>query len=153
MKRAHVLFVCIGNICRSAMAEAMARKYGSDVLVASSAGLSPALNNHALTRAVLEEVNIDLGDHVPRRFTDVDLTKYDLIVNMSGSRLTNTGGLPVENWDVKDPYGKKEPEFRAARADIEMRVMQLILRLRTGKLVLKAKPAWAIDSGRASSRQ
>ena len=114
------MFVCIGNICRSAMAEAMARKYGSDVLVASSAGLSPALNNHALTRAVLAEVNIDMGDHVPGRFTDVDLSKYDLIVNMSGSGLTNTGGLPVENWDVKDPYGKKEPEFRAARADIHL---------------------------------
>ena len=37
-----VLFVCIGNACRSQMAEAFARAYGSDVLVASSAGLFPA---------------------------------------------------------------------------------------------------------------
>ena len=131
----------------------MARKYGGDVLVAASAGLSPAMNNTPLTRSVLAEVNIDLGDHMPRRFSEQDLSKYDLIVNMSGSTLTNTGGVPVENWEVKDPYGKKEPEFRAARADIEMRVMQLVLRLRTGKLVLRTKPAWAIDSGRASSRQ
>lgn len=153
MKRAHVLFVCIGNICRSAMAEAMARKYGSDVLTAASAGLSPAMSNHALTRSVLGEINIDLGDHEPRKFSDVDLSKFDLIVNMSGSKLSDALGVPVENWSVKDPYGKKEPEFRAARSDIEMRVMQLILRLRTGKLNFERKPSWAIDSGRSSPRQ
>jgi arsenate reductase (thioredoxin) len=153
MKRAHVLFVCIGNICRSAMAEAMARKYGSDVLVASSAGLAPAPVSHELTRTVLAEINIDMGDHIPRRLSDVDLSRYDLIVNMSGSQLSGDLGVPVENWDVKDPYGRPEAEFRAARADIEMRVMQLILRLRTGKLTFNRKPAWAIDSGRPSSRQ
>jgi protein-tyrosine-phosphatase len=128
------------------MAEAMARKYGSDVLVPSSAGLSPAFNNHALTRSVLAEINIDLGDHVPRNFSEIELGKYDLIVNMSGSPLSRTVNMPVENWDVMDPIGKKEPEFRAVRADIEMRVMQLILRLRTGKLVLRSKPAWARHS-------
>ena len=37
-----VLFVCIGNSCRSQMAEAFARVYGSDILVAASAGLAPA---------------------------------------------------------------------------------------------------------------
>ena len=153
MKRANVLFVCLGNICRSPMAEAMARKYGSDVLVASSAGLTPALNNHALTRSVLSELNIDLGEHMPRRFTDIDLSKFDLIVNMSGEKLTATKGVPVENWNVKDPMGRQAPEFRVARNDIEMRVMNLILRLRTGKLVLRTKPAWKIDLDPASSRQ
>ena len=38
-----VLFVCIGNACRSQMAEAFARTYGSDVMIAASAGLAPAM--------------------------------------------------------------------------------------------------------------
>ena len=33
----------MGNACRSQMAEAFARAYGSDVMEASSAGLSPAV--------------------------------------------------------------------------------------------------------------
>ncbi len=33
--------MCIGNTCRSPMAEGFANLYGSDVLRASSAGLSP----------------------------------------------------------------------------------------------------------------
>src|SRR6266852_1783980 len=78
-----VLFVCLGNICRSAMGEALARKYGADVIDADSAGLSPALVTAPLTRVVLRERNVDLGDHLPKSLDEVDLTRYDLIVNMS----------------------------------------------------------------------
>ena len=38
-----VLFVCVCNACRSQMAEAFARVYGHDALVAASAGLTPAM--------------------------------------------------------------------------------------------------------------
>ncbi|MGI8990585.1 MAG: arsenate reductase ArsC, partial [Bryobacteraceae bacterium] len=42
MKR--VLFVCIGNCCRSQMAEGFANTYGRDVLAAGSAGLAPTVS-------------------------------------------------------------------------------------------------------------
>jgi arsenate reductase (thioredoxin) len=126
--------MCLGNICRSPMAEALARKYGSDVLEVSSAGLTPAINTTPYTRKVLEEKNVDLGDHVPRRFYDLDLSQYDLIVNMSGSMLPKNLGVPVEDWQVDDPMGRSEDDFRAAREVIEMLVMRLILRVRLGKL-------------------
>jgi arsenate reductase (thioredoxin) len=129
-----VLFLCIGNICRSPMAEAMAKKYGSDVIEASSAGLSPQLNSHAFTRSVLKEKNVELGNHLPRKFRDLDLSDYDLVVNMSGSTLPADVGVPVENWNVEDPYGGTEDDFRQAREVIEMAVMRLILRARLGKL-------------------
>jgi protein-tyrosine-phosphatase len=124
------------------MAEAFARKYGSDVIEPSSAGLSPALNTHALTRAVLMEKNVDLGDHIPRRFRDLDPNKYDLIVNISGEKLPSTLSVPVENWDVEDPIGGDQDEFRRAMEELEMLVMRLILRIRTGKfdLPMKSKP-------------
>jgi arsenate reductase len=129
-----VLFLCIGNICRSPMAEAFAKKYGSDVIEASSAGLAPALNTYSLTRSVLMEKNVDLGDHIPRKFREVDLTKYDLIVNISGQRLASNLGVPVENWDVKDPFGGAADDFRRAMEELEMLVMRLILRIRMGKI-------------------
>jgi arsenate reductase (thioredoxin) len=129
-----VLFVCIGNICRSPMAEAMARKYGSDILEPSSAGLMPALMNTPFTRTVLTEKNVELGEHLPRRFRDADLRDYDLIVNMSGSPLPRNLGIPVEDWNVDDPMGKTEDDFRKTRETIEMLVMRLILRARMGKI-------------------
>jgi len=132
--RKRVLFVCLGNICRSPMGEALARKYGSDVIVADSAGLTPAEVTTSLTRSVLRERNVDLGDHLPKGLDEVDLTQCDLIVNMSGMKLPSNIGIPVEEWPVKDPYGSLEPAYRTACDDIEGRVMRLILRARTGKL-------------------
>ena len=105
-----------------------------DVLEVSSAGLTPATNTTPYTRKVLEEKNVDLGDHVPRRFHDLDLSQYDLIVNMSGIALPKNLGVPVEDWQVDDPMGRSEDDFRAAREVIEMLVMRLILRVRLGKL-------------------
>ncbi len=115
------------------MAEALARKYGSDVLEATSAGLSPALNTQVSTRSVLAEKNIDLGAHCPRRYTDLDLKQYDLVINMSGHKIT-APGVPLETWDVRDPYGGSDDDFRATRELLEMMVMRLILRIRTSKL-------------------
>ncbi len=132
--RKRVLFVCLGNICRSPMGEALARKYGSDVIVADSAGLTPAVVTTHLTRLVLRERNVDLGDHLPKSLDEVDLNRCDLIVNMSGVKLPSTIRIPVEEWPVKDPYGALEPAYRTACDDIETRVMRLILRARTGKL-------------------
>ena len=129
-----VLFLCIGNICRSPMAEALARHYGSDVLEVSSAGLTPQMSSHAYTRSVLKEKNVELGDQIPRGFRDLNLSQYDLIVNMSGATLPSSIGVPVEDWDIEDPYGGSEDDFRTAREVIEMAVMRLILRVRLGKL-------------------
>jgi protein-tyrosine-phosphatase len=115
------------------MAEAMARKYGSDVLEASSAGLFPAFQTHAVTRAVLLEKNVDLGNHLPRKFAELNLSGYDLIVNMSGAKLPDLLPVPVENWNVADPMGRSDDTFRRCRDEIELLVMGLILRIRTGK--------------------
>jgi protein-tyrosine-phosphatase len=82
---------------------------------------------------VLTEKNVDLGDHVPRNLRDLKPTDYDLIVNISGEDL-GALGVPVVNWDIDDPIGGAEPEFRRAREEIEMRVMQLILRIRAGRI-------------------
>jgi protein-tyrosine-phosphatase len=132
--RKRVLFVCLGNICRSPMAEALARKYGSDILMADSAGLTPAIVTTPLTRSVLAQRNVDLGNHLPKSLNEVDLTRCDLIVNMSGMKLPSGIRVPVEEWPVPDPYGAPEPAYRKACDDIEGRVMRLILRARTGKL-------------------
>ena len=127
-----VLFVCIGNSCRSPMAEGFARKYGSDVIHAESAGLGPAANVDRLTIKVMAEKNIDVSGSSPRAINEVQPETFDLIVNMSGIKLPQVL-VPVEEWRVGDPVGQGEEVFREAANTIEHLVMRLILELRTGK--------------------
>src|SRR2546428_2214263 len=79
-----VLFVCIGNSCRSQMAEGFARAYGSDVMVVRSAGFTPAAIIAPLTRQVLSERNIRIGDHFPKGLDFLSRETFDVVVNMSG---------------------------------------------------------------------
>jgi arsenate reductase (thioredoxin) len=133
-KRKRVLFVCIGNSCRSQMAEGFARAYGGDILVAASAGLSPALIVQPLTRQVLAERNVRIDDQFPKGMEILTRERFDVIVNMSGQKLPQVPGVSIRDWSVHDPIGQKEPVYQAVAEQIEGLVMRLILELRSSTL-------------------
>jgi arsenate reductase (thioredoxin) len=128
MKR--VLFVCIGNACRSPMAEGFANLYGSDVLTAASAGLAPLQAIPQETVDVMGEINVDVSRHVPRRFDPFEAVDCDIVVNMAGFKLPGPELKELIEWQVKDPYMASAEAYRAVRDDLETRVMRLILDLR-----------------------
>ena len=125
-----VLFLCIGNSIRSQMAEGFARKYGSDVIQAASAGFSPASIVQPLTKKVMEAKNISLEEHFPKDLEHVPMSGFDLIVNISGKKLPTKMPMEVRDWAVDDPMGKEEDQYVIARDKIEQLVMRLILDLR-----------------------
>jgi len=128
-----VLFVCIGNSCRSQMAEAFARAYGADIMAVQSAGLSPAMIIQPLTTQVLAERNLNVNGQFPKNIELVMQQPFDLVVNMSGHPVPMPGARVV-NWTVADPIGEKEAVYREVVSQIEGLVMGLILTLRSGKL-------------------
>lgn len=125
-----VLFVCIGNACRSQMAQAFARAYGADVIEPSSAGLSPAANIPEITHRVMRDKGLSLDGHFPKDLASTDLAAIGLVVNLSGVPLR---GLPIpaiREWKVEDPIGKKDAVHQRVRDEIERHVMSLVLELR-----------------------
>ncbi len=128
--KTRVLFICIGNSCRSQMAEGFARAYGSDVMLARSAGLSPAMMIAPLTKQVLLEKNISVDDQFPKGLDMVSRESFDIVVNMSGTKVAMQAGRAVD-WAVRDPIGAKEEVYRSVAGEIEDLVMRLILELRT----------------------
>lgn len=133
-ERKRVLFVCIGNACRSQMAEAFARTYGSDVLVPASAGLSPAAYVAGDTVHAMEEKGINIRDHFPKTIRNLGRTQFDLVINMSGFGIpeTLTGAAEVRAWDVEDPVSMSYDDHCGIRDEIEKLVMTLVLELRRG---------------------
>jgi arsenate reductase (thioredoxin) len=130
MNRKRVLFICIGNACRSQMAEAFARVYGRDVMESFSAGLMPGIDIPPQTRMVMLEKGIDLGDQFPKPVTNIDLGRFDVVVNMSGYPLTEVPPVKRRDWDVPDPVGAKDDVHRKVRDMVEGLVMGLVLELR-----------------------
>jgi arsenate reductase len=115
-----VLFVCVGNACRSQMAEAFARVYGQDALIAASAD----------TVRAMAEKEIDIRDQFPKSIYHMRRSKFDLVVNMTGLALPDSIGATVEEWGVPDPVSMKYEDHCKVRDEIEQLVMNLILKLR-----------------------
>ena len=114
------------------MAEGFARAYGSDVMVASSAGLSPATIIAPMTRRVLSEKNISIDDHFPKDLGSVSHESFDIVVNLSGVKLTLPALRQVE-WPVRDPIGEPDEVYRSVASEIEGLVMRFILQLRSAR--------------------
>lgn len=59
MEKSRVLFICVGNTCRSQMAEAMVNSKFGDTWDAFSAGLQPGSSVNPMAVKVLAEIGID----------------------------------------------------------------------------------------------
>jgi arsenate reductase len=125
-----VLFVCIGNSCRSQMAEGFARAFGGDVMIPASAGLAPASRVAPTTIRAMDERNIDLRDHFPKSLRQLGRAEFDLTVNMTGFFLPREFKGRIVDWEVADPVFMEYAEHCAIRDEIEALVMKLVLELR-----------------------
>ena len=125
-----VLFVCVGNAIRSQMAEAFARKYGSDVIHARSCGIAPASTVMPLTRVILSQRGIDIGDAYPKGLHLMEEETFDYVINISGTPLRVRGETVLRDWKVADPMGEGDARYEETAGRIEQLVMQLILELR-----------------------
>jgi arsenate reductase len=125
-----VLFVCIGNSCRSQMAEGFAKKFGAEWIAAQSAGLSPASIVQTETHQTMLARGVVLDGQFPKGIELYTREPFDLIVNMSGHPLPRMQG-PVVDWPVRDPIGLSDEVYETVAEQIEQRVMRLIAEMRS----------------------
>lgn len=127
-----VLFVCIGNACRSQMAEAFASRYGSDIADVASAGIAPANSVPDLTKAVMKDKGISLDGQFSKGFEVFQKAQWDIVVNISGRELPPfVQAERFVDWKIDDPMGQRQVVHERVRDEIENLVMRLILELRT----------------------
>jgi arsenate reductase len=114
-----VLFICLGNSCRSIMAEALARHFFPASLQVASAGLQPLGYVAQETLLVLGEAGIATEGLRSKGLTDVDLALFPLLVNLTtyavADHLPATFHGRVLNNPVNDPFGRALEVYRQSR--------------------------------------
>jgi len=147
----HVLFVCLGNICRSPMAEAVLRhkieerglQHQIQVDSAGTGDWHIGKPPHEGTRNLLDSYQISYANMAARQFGSADFDQFDYIVCMDDSNAANvrkiTGGaeadimkfmdfLPNESLrEVPDPYftGNFEEVYRLVEAGCNVLLEQI----------------------------
>lgn len=128
------LFVCMGNICRSPLAEAYARQRFAQLSLPVEVGSAGTIGHHegepadagALAIAALN--GLDLSQHRARRVRDNDFCAFDLVLALDERNLRDLKlRCPREQWHrlallldfapdsghrgVPDPYGESLDVF------------------------------------------
>jgi protein-tyrosine-phosphatase len=129
-----VLFVCIGNSCRSPMAESIALRDAADLFETSSAGLSPLGVVQKLTLQTLEKNGYPTDELYSKPILNDAWADADLVINMSGYQrqraFSGDDWHKVEDWDVEDPYGADPDVYQRIFEGIRTRIEALALRVR-----------------------
>lgn len=133
-ERKKIAFVCVGNSCRSQMAEGFAKVYGSDVLEVYSAGTHPSAGVNVTAIAVMKEKGIDISDHKPKLLDEIPPAMNILISMGCGVVCPFLPNQHQEDWGLEDPVGQPIEVFRQTRDVIEKKVKELIEKVRAGKL-------------------
>lgn len=123
-----VVFVCLGNICRSPMAEGLFRKEVAEAFLTDEIEIDSAATGtwnlgkppHRGTREVLKKHGIDYHTMRARKVSDKDFEEADYIIGMDQHNLADLNAINnnpnviirslmsfvsgQENKDIPDPY-------------------------------------------------
>lgn len=150
-----ILFVCLGNICRSPLVEAVARKHLADAGLAIEVASCGTGGWHAgeqadpRMRAAAAKAGYALEAHRARQLHGTDFERYDLLLAMDGNNLRDlrraSGGKAHDrlalflDWagaapprDFPDPYYEELAAFTQCVDLAERGVRGLLERLRAG---------------------
>ena len=126
-----LLFVCVGNSCRSQMAEGLARAMGGGAVEARSAGTAPGDRVAPKAVEVMRELGVDISGGSPKPLTGEMLEWADRSFTMGcdardmcpATWLANSG-----DWELEDPMGKGVEKYREVRDDIRRRMKDMLER-------------------------
>ena len=127
----NILVVCVGNICRSPMAEALLKQRFPEKNI-DSAGVGALVGHGADPAAIqiMKEQNIDIATHIAKQLDEKLAQKADLIFTMSDSQnkwieerwpFCRGKTFKLGHWndkDIADPYKHELSAFMSAYKDI-----------------------------------
>lgn len=139
----NIMFICTGNICRSAMAEGLLKKMLKDKGITNvevcSAGIYAETGSYASDEAieVMKDYDVDLIPHRATNIRESNIKNMDLILCATMSHKMNIKvaypelaskiytikeyayGEDTLDKDISDPWGYSEVVYRKCAKEIE----------------------------------
>lgn len=113
MEKKKVAFVCVHNSCRSQIAEALAKKFGSSEkyeFYSAGTETKPQINQDAV-RLIKEIYGIDMEESQHSKLLD-DIPEVDIVIKMGCNVVCPiVESQEEEDWGLDDPTGKSDEEF------------------------------------------
>lgn len=131
----HILFVCYGNVCRSPMAEGLAKKLLGDRLYVESAGFDPVFD-HAADNAVKvmrDLFDVDISSHQPRHLLSVSRRDFDHVIVLDSGvyrALQKYKVIPSEKlilWPINDPFTKSLGEYEKCAENLYEHIQNFLM--------------------------
>ena len=116
-----LLFICVGNTCRSQLAAAVAKSMGHE---AESAGTSAGLEVARDAIRVTGDIGIDMSGQYPKSVDDVDSSGFDRLISMGCG--VECPALPIDDdWGLEHPVGRGKDFYRNTLEEIKQRLLAL----------------------------
>ena len=118
-----VLFACTWNAVRSPLAEGVAKRLLGKMVFIDSVGVHKKEIDPFVV-VVLGEIGIDVRDHKPKSFDELEDSSFDLVISLSPEaqhqavEMTRSMACDVEFWHTFDPSiveGNRETRLEAYR--------------------------------------
>jgi protein-tyrosine phosphatase len=106
-----IIFICLGNICRSSLAEGVAKSRAKKLglgLQIDSAGLSTVHNGEVpceVSQNLAQLHGVDISKQISKHVSNFDLTAYDLVVAMDGSNKLELEKMGIKNIKKMGDFG------------------------------------------------
>ena len=125
MAKKKILFACIGNCCRSQMAEGFGKALAKDKFEIYSAGSHPAGYVHPDAIAGMKELGIDISSQYSKGFNQVP-QNLDYVITMGcGEACPLIAAKVRQDWQIPDPIGRGIGFFREVRDDLKSKIEDL----------------------------
>lgn len=127
-----IVFACVGNSCRSQMAESFANQIAPVNVEILSAGTRPSRKVNPRAMEVMKEAGIDISGQRPKKLTTNMVKNATHFIGMGCDVMESCpvplveGELVAEDWGIDDPVGKGLGFFRKTRDLIKEKVEVLM---------------------------
>lgn len=121
-----IAFICVHNSCRSQIAEALGKHFASDVFESYSCGTEtkPQINQDAV-RIIKDLYGIDMEKKQRSKLLS-EIPTPDIAISMGCNVACPFIGRNFDdNWQLEDPTGKCDEEFKKIISRIEEKILEL----------------------------